>query len=145
MCDRFCLGAERALPQIIENESEPGLWIEKLQTDFFMRDYFPDGFHLYSVGSFMGCSCGLALNSSLKEMDAGEYKQRLQDLSALKRYLAEQSESQTILLLRLDLEAVGWVEPPLDEEVFNFAAIDLYGDDFEFPENKLLRISSFSD
>ncbi|BDD13026.1 hypothetical protein FUAX_54580 (plasmid) [Fulvitalea axinellae] len=103
MCSTVYLGADHPLPEIDWNPEKPGLHISELDSPEDIEHaqgilHLP---YLYQIGSFMGCSCGLAYADFLNE---DHDQERRADVKDLLSYLKENVKDKQLKVISLSMD-----------------------------------------
>lgn len=95
MCTNIYVGANKKLPVVIYENERPGFHIielkEQKQKEFINK--ILNQKYYYEVGSFMGCTCGLAFGDELKESEPDHYQKRINDVATFFNYLKKHRNS----------------------------------------------------
>lgn len=105
-----------------------------------LGDVFKGNYFYYSVGSFMGCSCGLFCDNDFRESEPETYAQRLSDSQAFNHYLLAEVRQHEVWLFTTDWNVFpdSYPQALLHLSAFDTAAFDLA----ELPENVILTITA---
>lgn len=127
------LGSEKELPEVNWEEGSPAFYLKRgLHTDYEFAQPILKSRFIYSVGSFMGCACGLA---SYKE--AEDYDFRVRDIRSFAEYLRNQSPDNNLHILAT------WYENFPDEYPSKYLDINLmFREEFDFEEDTILIVKS---
>jgi hypothetical protein len=142
MCQQVYLAAAALLPLVAQNSVSPAFYVEEADPADrqMLGDVFEGKYFYYSVGSFMGCSCGLFCDNGFQESEPETYAQRLVDSLAFKCYLLARVRQQEIWLFTTDWNIFpdSYPQAHLSLSAFDNATFDLA----ELPENVILTITA---
>ena len=137
MCLSIYFSSHQPLARLSMNPSEPQLWVNPVQSEG-VREILSgilSGKHLYEVGSFMGCSCGLAYGDwSVNKLEENHQKRR-KDVGLFFDYLKEAATQN-------ELEVFGtmWEVFPPSFPTQDFEIPFQLPNSFELPEEIILKI-----
>lgn len=140
MCDSYFIAAKNPLPEVPYNNENPEFWIDRILGDHYIRDFFPEDFHIYEAISFMGCGCGFCFGDGFRNDDLEDHTKRINDVRKLKEFLQASIQTQKVLMIVWDVSDEGWFDPPFEIVDYKLAEIDFDAAEFYFSENRVLRI-----
>ena len=130
MCTAVYIAAEAPLPLVSWREASPAFYVEELEAEAdVVRQYF-NGRSVYSVGSYQGCSCGLAYQP-YEGGDEQEAERTRHDWDLFARYLEDSLQHVSVVELFTCWEG-DQHEPPDDRVVI--APADIREGRFEYNE-----------
>ncbi|GAA4049148.1 hypothetical protein GCM10022409_39590 [Hymenobacter glaciei] len=137
MCVRIYLGSILPLPQIIWNKSTPGFYVNAVndEAEAARMHELLSATHVYELGSFMGCSCGLMYNPQLKGDDADNYPSRLKDVALFKSHLKHHLPDNCLKIF-----ATWWEYFPDKYPEETLSLSEFISTEFEIPENIIVTV-----
>ena len=136
MCTDIYLGTNKKIPLANFNSEEPGFYSVELndpKTIEFVNNILNQKYY-YEVGSFMGCTCGLAFGDWSKQSKNEDHQKRLNDVKSFFEYLKQNRNSD------IKIFATMWEEFPEKYPTKTFDIDNFPKNEFYPTEYTILKI-----